>query len=65
MKKPSFIKRFLSFLLRLAVVGALMAAFAVITFEGVTYYLTGTLMDVDDVNAVINIILRKFDFLFI
>ena len=50
MKKPSFIKRFLSFLLRLAVVGALMAAFAVITFEGVTYYLTGTLMDVDDVN---------------
>mgnify|MGYP003231113843 CR=1 FL=1 len=41
MKKPSLIKRFFSFLLRLCVVLVLMAAIAVGSFEGVTYYLTG------------------------
>ena len=46
MKKPSLIKRFFSFLLRLCVVLVLMAAIAVGSFEGVTYYLTGSFMSV-------------------
>lgn len=46
MKKPSLIKRFFSFLLRLCVVLVLMAAIAVGSFEGVTYYLTGSFASV-------------------
>ena len=46
MKKPSLIKRFFSFLLRLCVVLVLMAAIAVGSFEGVTYYLTGSFTSV-------------------
>ena len=46
MKKPSFIKRFFSFLLRVCVVLALMAVIAVGSFEGVTYYLTGSFTSV-------------------
>ena len=46
MKKPSLIKRFFSFLLRLCVVLILMAAIAVGSFEGVTYYLTGSFTSV-------------------
>ena len=46
MKKPSLIKRFFSFLLRLCVVLVLMAAIAVSSFEGVTYYLTGSFTSV-------------------
>lgn len=46
MKKPSLIKRFFSFLLRLCVVLILMAAIAVGSFEGVTYYLTGNFTSV-------------------
>ncbi len=46
MKKPSLIKRFFSFLLRLCVVLLLMAAIAVGSFEGVTYYLTGSFTSV-------------------
>lgn len=45
MKKPSLIKRFFSFLLKVIVVFALMAIIAVGSFEGVTYYLTGSLYD--------------------
>ncbi len=48
MKKPSLIKRFFSFLLRLCVVLALMAAIAVGSFEGVTYYLTGSFTSVKE-----------------
>lgn len=46
MKKPSLIKRFFSFLLRLCVVLVLMAAIAAGSFEGVTYYLTGSFTSV-------------------
>lgn len=46
MKKPSLIKRFFSFLLRLCVVLILMVAIAVGSFEGVTYYLTGSFTSV-------------------
>lgn len=46
MKKPSLIKRFFSFLLRVCVVLILMAAIAVGSFEGVTYYLTGSFTSV-------------------
>nr|WP_296190078.1 LytR C-terminal domain-containing protein [uncultured Anaerobutyricum sp.] len=46
MKKPSLIKRFFSFLLRLCVVLILMTAIAVGSFEGVTYYLTGSFTSV-------------------
>lgn len=46
MKKPSLIKRFFSFLLKLCVVLVLMAAIAVGSFEGVTYYLTGSFTSV-------------------
>lgn len=40
MKKPSVIKRFFSFLLRLIVVVCLMAAIMMASFEGVNYYLS-------------------------
>lgn len=46
MKKPSIIKRIFSFLLRVCVVLALMAVIAVGSFEGVTYYLTGSFASV-------------------
>lgn len=46
MKKPSLIKRFFSFLLRFCVVLILMVAIAVGSFEGVTYYLTGSFTSV-------------------
>ena len=45
MKKPSLIVRFFSFLFRVLVVLVLMAAIAIASFEGVTYYLTGSLYD--------------------
>ncbi|MCI6858868.1 MAG: LCP family protein [Eubacterium sp.] len=45
MKKPGIIKRIVSFLLRVCVVIVLMAAIAVGSFEGVTYYLTGKFAD--------------------
>ncbi|MBQ9155659.1 MAG: LytR C-terminal domain-containing protein [Eubacterium sp.] len=45
MKKPSLIKRFFSFLLRTVVVILLMVLIAVGSFEGVTYYLTGSIYD--------------------
>ena len=46
MEKPSIIKRILSFLLRIVVVLALMVLVAVGSFEGVTYYLTGSFYDI-------------------
>lgn len=49
MKKPSMIRRFFSFLLRVIVVIALMIIIAVGSFEGVTYYLTGSLYDLRNV----------------
>lgn len=45
MKKPGLIKRFFSFLLKVIVVIGIMAVIAVGSFEGVTYYLTGSLYD--------------------
>ena len=45
MKKPSLIVRFFSFLLKVLVVLVLMVVIAVASFEGVTYYLTGSLYD--------------------
>lgn len=45
MKKPSMIKRFFSFLLKVVVVVLLMLCIGVGSFEGVTYYLTGSLYD--------------------
>lgn len=45
MKKPSLIARFFSFLLKVLVVLILMVVIAVASFEGVTYYLTGSLYD--------------------
>lgn len=45
MKKPGLIKRFFSFLLKVIVVVGIMAVIAVGSFEGVTYYLTGSLYD--------------------
>ena len=45
MEKPSLIARFFSFLLKVLVVLALMVVIAVASFEGVTYYLTGSLYD--------------------
>ena len=48
MKKPSLIKRFFSFLLKIVVVLVLMVLIAVGSFEGVTYYLTGSLYDLRD-----------------
>lgn len=45
MEKPSMIKRFFSFLLRLIVVLMLMVMIAVGSFEGVTYYLSGSFYD--------------------
>ena len=49
MKKPSLIVKFFSFLFRVLVVLVLMAAIAVASFEGVTYYLTGSLYDLKKV----------------
>ena len=46
MEKPSIIKCILSFLLRIVVVLALMVLVAVGSFEGVTYYLTGSFYDI-------------------
>lgn len=46
MKKPGFIKRFFSFLLRVCVVLVIMAVIAVGSFEGVSYYLTGSFVNV-------------------
>ncbi len=51
MKKPSMIKRFFSFLLRTLVVIALMIVIAAGSFEGVTYYLTGSLYDLRDIRS--------------
>lgn len=45
MEKPSLIVRFFSILLRILVVLVLMVVIAVASFEGVTYYLTGSLYD--------------------
>lgn len=45
MEKPSLIARFFSFLLKVLVVLVLMVVIAVASFEGVTYYLTGSLYD--------------------
>ena len=45
MKKQSLIVRFFSFLLKVLVVLVLMVVIAVASFEGVTYYLTGSLYD--------------------
>ena len=45
MKKPSLIVRFFSILLKVLVVLVLMVVIAVASFEGVTYYLTGSLYD--------------------
>ncbi len=42
MKKPSLIKRIFSFLFRVCVVLVLMVAIAIGSFQGVTYYLTGS-----------------------
>lgn len=49
MKKPSLIAKFFSFLFRVLVVLVLMAAIAVASFEGVTYYLTGSLYNLKKV----------------
>ena len=43
MKNP--IRSFFSFLIKMVVVAGLMAVIAVASFEGVTYYLTGTTYD--------------------
>lgn len=48
MEKPSLIVRFFSILLRILVVLVLMVVIAVASFEGVTYYLTGSLYDLRD-----------------
>lgn len=45
MEKPSLIVRFFSILLKILVVLVLMVVIAVASFEGVTYYLTGSLYD--------------------
>lgn len=45
MEKPSLIVRFFSVLLKVLVVLVLMVVIAVASFEGVTYYLTGSLYD--------------------
>lgn len=49
MKKPSLIRRFFSFLFKLCVVIVLMAVIAVASFEGVTYYLTGSFRNIIEV----------------
>jgi anionic cell wall polymer biosynthesis LytR-Cps2A-Psr (LCP) family protein len=49
MQKPSIIKRIFIFLFRLAVIAALMVAIAVISFEGVTWYLTKEVYDLRNV----------------
>lgn len=46
MEKPSLIVRFFSFLLKIIVVLVLMVVIAVASFEGVSYYLTGSFYDV-------------------
>ncbi len=51
MEKPGMIVRFFSFLLRVIVVLALMAAIAIASFEGVTYYLTGSLYDLRELRG--------------
>lgn len=45
MKEPNWMVRFLSFLLKVVVVLGLMAVIATVSFEGVTYYLTGSFYD--------------------
>lgn len=45
MRRPSLIRRFFSFLLKVVVVLILMVIIAAAAFEGVTYYLTGSLYD--------------------
>lgn len=45
MEKPNLIVRFFSFLLKVLVVLVLMVVIAIASFEGVTYYLTGSLYD--------------------
>lgn len=45
MKKPSIMKKLLSFLLKVVVVVLIMCCFGFGSFEGVTYYLTGSLYD--------------------
>lgn len=45
MKKPSILRRIFSFLLRLLTVVLLMAVIAFGSFEGVTYYFTGSFFD--------------------
>lgn len=50
MKKPSLIVKFFSFLFRVLVVLVLMAVIAIASFEGVTYYLTGSLYDLSKVS---------------
>ena len=51
MEKPGVIVRFFSFLLKVVVVLILMAAIAVASFEGVTYYLTGSLYDLRELRG--------------
>lgn len=45
MKEPNWMVRFFSFLLRVLVVLGLMVVIATVSFEGVTYYLTGSFYD--------------------